>query len=541
VTQAPCISGDRQTGVRPLFLSLLLIAVAAAYLRLHNLVPLDRGIQFLQDYDEAVWGTTAQLMLQGFLPYRDFFATLPPAAIYLLAGVLRLVNVTWGSAVGLMATRYASVIYGLATVAVIYLVGCQLAGRRVGLLAAGLLALDGMVVGMDRRAMLEPPLNLFSALAVLAYLSVFEGASGDRRGQRVAVLAGLLSAVAALSKTPGFVAVVALITVSLLRRRLREAVIIAVSFAFGWTLLSGPFLLLCPDDFLKQVYFFQLLRPADGIIRRVARLYDMWHYPSAWLTVRAGLVGGLLLVWLVVWRGEARRWLVVLAWAAYTMLLIMANGSYWPQYYVQLAVPLSLLGGGLLEARLRSLWPRRGTAGRCGQMTVGVVALVVILGVGGATGWIAHQLTDTAMMLERVSPVYADVAAYLRQSTDPKDAVLVFEPNYTFLSSRPLAGASPGTWFVDSYGEMLYRNLGILERPLLALVGDVFAGTEGDLQETFWRAPAQEQVLAAFDRAEYVIVDGRARYQLAPQTLATIKARSTEVWAAGSASVRRRR
>ena len=89
--------------------------------------------------------------------------------------------------------------------------------------------------------------------------------------------------------------------------------------------------------------------------------------------------------------------------------------------------------------------------------------------------------------------------------------------------------------------EMLYGNLGIQERPLLALVGDVFAGTEGDLQETFWRAPAQDQVLAAFDRAEYVVVDGRARYQLAPQTLATIKARSTEEWAAGPASVRRRR
>ena len=535
------MSRDRQKGARAVFFALLLIAVAAAYLRLHNLVPPDRGLQFLQDYDEAVWDTTAQLMLQGFLPYRDFFATLPPVGIYLLAGVLRLVNVTWGSAVGLMATRYASVIYGLATVAVTYLVGCRLASRRVGLLAAGLLALDGMVVGMDRRAMLEPPLNLFSAMAVLSYLSVFEGASGDRRGRHVAVLTGLLSAVAALSKTPGFVVVVALITVSLLRRRLWEMAIIAVSFAIGWALLSIPFLLQCPDDFIKQVYFFQFLRPADGVVHRVVRLYDMWHYPSAWLTVRTGLVGGLLLVWLIVWRGEARRWLVVLAWATYTMLLIMANGSYWPQYYVQLAVPLSLLGGGLLEARLRFLWPRRGTAGRYGLMTVGVLALVMILGVGGAAGRIAHQLTDTARMLEQVSPVYADVAAYLRQNTDPKDAVLVFEPNYTFLSSRPLAGASPGTWFVDSYGEMLYGNLGIQERPLLALVGDVFAGTEGDLQETFWRAPAQDQVLAAFDRAEYVVVDGRARYQLAPQTLATIKARSTEEWAAGPASVRRRR
>jgi len=94
------------------FLILILIMALAVYLRLYNLLPVERGLQFLQDYDEAVWDSTAQLMLQGYLPYRDFFATLPPVGIYLLAGVLRLVNVPWGNGVGFMATRYASVIYG---------------------------------------------------------------------------------------------------------------------------------------------------------------------------------------------------------------------------------------------------------------------------------------------------------------------------------------------------------------------------------------------------------------------------------------------
>ena len=116
------------------FLSLLLIAALAVYLRLHNLLPLERGVQFLQDYDEAVYDTTAQLMLQGHLPYRDFYATVPPVGIYLKAGVLRLVNVLWGDGAGFMATRYASVLYGLATVAVTggatgRPAGCGVAGR----------------------------------------------------------------------------------------------------------------------------------------------------------------------------------------------------------------------------------------------------------------------------------------------------------------------------------------------------------------------------------------------------------------------------
>ncbi|HUT15874.1 MAG TPA: glycosyltransferase family 39 protein [Anaerolineae bacterium] len=523
------------------FLSLLLIAALAAYLRLHNLLPLERGVQFLQDYDEAVYDTTAQLMLQGHLPYRDFFATVPPVGIYLKAGVLRLVNVPWGSGAGFVATRYASVVYGLVTVVAVYLVARRLAGRPAGLVAAGLLAVDGLVIGMDRRATLETPVNLFSILAVLAYLLAFERTHDDAKGQRLVVLAGFLSALAALAKSSGPVVVVTLLTVSLMRRRLREAAIIAVSFGLSWMALCAHFLLQCPGDFVRQVYFLQLLRPVDGIVSRAVRLSGIWNYAQAWLTVRTGLVGALLLGLLVIRRRDARPWLVVLVWMGYTLALITGHWAYWAQYYVQLAVPLSLLGGGLLDARIRPDWRCSRAASSSRRVTLGALALLVMLVAGWATGAIAHQCADMTRMLAQVSPVYTEIAAYLRQNAGPDDPILVFEPNYTFLASRPPAGEEPGRFFVDSYGGMLYTNLGIQERPLLVLVGDMLAGTRGDLQRTFWRAPAQEQVLAAFDRAEYVIVDGRARYQLAPQTLATIKARSTEVWAAGFASVRRRR
>ena len=97
-------------------MALLAILALAAFLRLYNLIPVERGLRALQDYDEAVWDGSAQLLLQGYLPYRDFFATLPPMGIYMLAAVLRLVYVPWGSGLGLMATRYASVTYVLISV-----------------------------------------------------------------------------------------------------------------------------------------------------------------------------------------------------------------------------------------------------------------------------------------------------------------------------------------------------------------------------------------------------------------------------------------
>ncbi len=521
-------------------LILILIIALAAFLRLHNLLPIERGLQFLQDYDEGVWDSTAQLMLQGYVPYRDFFATLPPVGIYLLAAVLRLVNQPWGNGVGFMATRYASVAYGLGTIAVVFLIGRKLGGWPTGLLAAALLSVDGMVIGMDRRVMLEPPLNLFSALAVLTYYFACERPHAGRQGQRLAVLAGFLSAIAALSKTPGLLVALALLTVSLLRRRFREAALIAAGFGLSWILLSAYFLLRCPGDFLKQVYFFQLLRPADGITRWSTRLYDIWHYASAWHTVRVGLAGALLLGLVALWRSEARRWLVILAWTGYTLGMILLNKSYWPQYYVQLAVPLSLLGGGLIDRRAWPEWSFAGATVRLRQLPLGSVVFVAILLTGLIGGAAASQYTGMKSMLARTSPAYTEVADYLRHNSTTADRILVFEPNYTFLASRPPAGVQEARFLVDSYGEMLYTNLGIEGRSLPALVTSVLSREESELQQTFWREPAQEQVLAAFEQAQYVIVDGRARYQLRPETLAAIQALSAELFAAGPASLRAR-
>ena len=518
----------------------LLIIVLAAYLRLHNLVPVQRGLLWLQDYDEAVWDSTAQLLLQGYMPYRDFFATLPPAGIYLLAGVLRLVYVPWGSGVGLMATRYASVVYGLVSVVLAYLTGRKLAGQAAGLVAAGLLAVDGMVISMDRMAMLEPPLNLFSLAAVMVYLYVFDQTQDSTQGKRLAMLAGVLAALAALVKTQGMVMILALLTVSLLRRRLWEALNIVLGFGLAWLGLSAYFLLQCSEGFLRQVYFFQFLRPADGVVNRLSRLYDIWHYEQTWLTVRLGIVGGLLIGLQAIRHREARPWWIVLTWAGYTMALIIANSSYYPQYYVQLAVPLCLLGGGLLDARmwLGKLW--HAVPGWIPKLTLGNVALIAILGLGIVSGQLPRQPRGIAKMLGQMDATYINLADYIRQHSAQDARVLVFEPNYTFLASRPPAGAQPGRFIVDSYGEMLYLNLGIQDKSLLSLTKAVLTGKKYKLQPMFWDKPAQVHTLAAFERAEYVVIDGRARYQLEPQTLAAMQARSTEVFASGVASLRKR-
>jgi len=521
---------------------LLFILVLASCARLSNLIPVERGLLARQDYDEGVWDTTAQLWLQGYMPYRDFFATLPPVGIYLLASVLRLVYVPWGSGLGLMATRYASVVYGLTTIALVYRLGRRLGGTMTGLVAAAVLAVDAMVIGVDRLAMLEPPLNLFSVLAVSTYVFAFEKGPGERQGLGWGGATGVLCALAALSKTPALTVMLALVTISLLRRRWQEVVVMAVGFALAWTALSAPFLLRCPDQFLRQVYLFQLLRPADGVLNRMTRFYQLWHSTGAWTTVRLGVAGSLCVVLVAARRIEAGGWWIVVAWAGYTLLLIVANRSYFPQYYAQLAVPLSLLAGGLCDARISSILKAILTSERLPRLSgaAGWLPLLTATIIGLSSGALVRQYHDVVCLVAQTDATYVQVADALRQQSSPHAQVLAFEPNYTFLSSRRPAGEQATRFFVDTYGGMLYTNLGIESQPLSQLTRGALDSTRPELQATFWRQPAQHAALASFEQADFVVLDGRARYQLRPQTLLAIQAQSAQLFSFGIAGVRRR-
>ena len=67
---------------------LLTILGGAGYARLWHLTPPEAGIDYAPDTDEGAYAFSAQLMLQGHWPYRDFFATLPPGGLYLFSAVL---------------------------------------------------------------------------------------------------------------------------------------------------------------------------------------------------------------------------------------------------------------------------------------------------------------------------------------------------------------------------------------------------------------------------------------------------------------------
>jgi len=511
---------------------LLSILAGAAALRLGGLTPAERGLDFAADTDEGAYAFSAQLLLAGELPYRDFFATLPPLALYLFAGVQAPFARPWGSLAGFMALRYASVAYGLATILAVYGIGRRLGGRAAGLLAAALLAGDGIVAAQDRRAMLEAPMNLLSALAVLAYLRGMEQA----RGGKWPALAGALSAAAVMVKSPASVVPLVLVGMTLARRRWAELWPLLAGGVGTGLLLAGPFLWLCPDAFLKQVYAFQMARPPDGLQGAGARLRDIWNQPAAWLTVRAGLLGAAIGLW-GLWRKPARAgWLLIAAWAGGTALLLLSSPSYWTTYFAPLAPPLAILGGGLLAGAGDAASP--GVV-RSPLWRFAPAALVLAFAVWAGLH-LPVQAAGVRRQLSFSKPAFGEVMRYLRARADD-GAVLATDPLYAMVASRPQARGAGRPWMPDSYGGMLYRNSGLADKSWAEVWR--MRGSGGDLAQTerlFALQPAQSDVLAAFEEAGYVVVDRRARRQWTPATLGEIEARSVEVLRVDDVSLRER-
>jgi 4-amino-4-deoxy-L-arabinose transferase-like glycosyltransferase len=527
--------------------ALVLILLLALGLRLYRLVPQGAGLLYAQDADEGVYASTAQLILQGYVPYRDFFTPMPPIAIYLFAIVLRVFYHPWGSATGLMALRYMSVACGIVTVGLTYCAAKVVGGKRAGLLAAAVLAVDGIVVAQDRRAMLEAPTNMYSVLAVLCYLYALHQAWAERldgtiwRKQALLLAAsGFFCTHALLTKGTALAPVLVIALGILLRRRWKEGLWFGGSLLASYLLFSSVFLILCPGEYVKQNYVFHLLRPWDGTAHPLARLTEILGYTWSWTTVRLSILG----VATTLLAGSQVRhrglWLVVLAWAGLMLVLLLTSRTYWATYFSQLAVPLSILAGLLFNDQLDrsrpSMVDRFSAMGRWVWFSLQLVVLVAVLAFSPSRLWL--QYTTTKAALEQVKPAYLEISEYIGQYVPPDAPLLAFETNYTFLSSRRPAGAREGSFFIDSYGEMLYRSLGIPDMS----TRDVFAAWLGQERvgslAVFYRQPAQTEVRRVFDQAPYVVFDGRALKQLTPETTEYIRVRSESLESAHGADLR---
>ena len=453
--------------------------------RFSLLLPDAAGRLPASDYDEMVYFSGASLIAQGQLPYRDFFLAHPPLADFFYAGLLRLSGLRTGNLNGFLLNRWGEIGLGLASVIAVFWVGSQIWRRSrggaawlPGLAAAWLYALDARASDV---ATLETPANFLGLVGLGCCLEGERRNSGGWKEGRWWLVGGILIALSTLCKVPGVALLLAVGLYLLLERGwarlgwLTGGVVAGAGVVLGGLGLAG----VGPGEILRQIIFFQFLRPAEG--RGKEQIGRMADDPPSLLTFAvAALALIVLAVGLIAVRRlgrEAGRWLLPILWSVPLVAIFSLGKSFHPWYYVQWAAPLALLGGGLFAPALwQNLSPHwKGWPIGLRRSLIGLVGVGVLVALPlGWSQWEASRQVE-------YDRVYRPTAEVLQTGA----AGLVFDPGYSFMAGLPPVRL-PGDnkFLVDSAGYMTYLNLDIDRRGWGQLLGgttgrtpsEVFAG-----------------------------------------------------------------
>lgn len=352
------------------------------------------GLPDLYHPDEPRIVERAVRFHQGDLNPRFF--NWPSLYMYVMAGVYGLVfGASSGGVAGAFARdpalfylvgRLVTVLFGTATVAVLYFTGRLAYGPVVGILAAALLAVDLLHVRDSHWVTTDVPLAFLVALATLYALRYW------RSGRRIdAGAAGLVAGLATSMKYPGGLAFLGLVVAhALLRpaepawRRVvgRDTVRAAGLGAVGFV-LGTPFALLTPIAFVRgvldevrEVNTVQFGNEADvpGYLFHLAYSLPQAMGWPLYLLALAGLVWALA-------RREARETILV-AFAVPYVLVIVTWSSRFERYVIPLLPCLTLLAAAVVVRGVGwlSKRPRRVAGPRPALVLAGVAALLVAPG-----------------------------------------------------------------------------------------------------------------------------------------------------------------
>lgn len=481
-------------------LALALITGVGLALRLVWLWPPTQGVIQAPYDDEGVYVMAAQLLRQGYLPYRDFFFAHPPLGILMLTPAVSVAFTPWGSALSFGLARLLVAVMGAATVPLAGLTAARLWGPTGGLIAAGLLAIDPASVANSRHILLDVPMGLLLAAALLAATAREDRPLGP-------LLSGLLAGLAALVKVQALGLGLALVLVQAWRRRPRPLLLTLAGLILAGAAVLPLGLAAGLDRVLRQVILFQVARPGDGLATLAERLAALLA-PGGLLLGLVGAGCGLACAW----RGGGRTTLgsvaPVLLWVAAGLAGFLLSRSFYAHYTSQLMPGLAVLAGGIATA----LPPAEPNP----RVNVAVAAPLLL-----ALMLIAPALW--AATAPRPDSVFVTVARYVADAAPAGWPVLTTDAQFNFLASRALP-LTDGGLLVDSYGQLVYSGLGLDRGDAIgALQGAFEAGRGATVNEIMWRPAAQALLRQHMSAADLVVVHAVGRGRLTPETQAWLE------------------
>lgn len=411
--------------------------------------------------DHGVFAVAAKGILNGQLPYVDFWEVKPPAVYYVYALALAL----FGESVTALRL-FDLIVMGLTFIS-LYLLGARLAGPRVGLWALLILAAlyyrQAFWVPFENDAIAMLPMTLAALFAVRAG----DARPGSREALWYALGAGAFGAAAFWFKYPFALVSVALAAAHLIRRYpvRRQAIgAEAAAFALGNVLVLGGVVVWLHFAGILD----DMIETARVTVTYTTLAYDLGEFMRTMkepiLSQLSLLNMGWVLLLVARWPfsgedkpGHGRRWAVIWLWLLAGAAIMLTQAKGYAYHWQPMLPPLALLAAESVDVLLarftRWLSSRRATAV---YRLAALVAAAGFIAFTASTTWddTWRYLTGRETQLDYYSRLWtgpalaADslrVADYVRERT-PSDASLYifgFRPEVYFMS-----GMMPPTRFM---------------------------------------------------------------------------------------------
>jgi hypothetical protein len=380
------------------------------------------------------------------LPYEDFIFVHPPGIVLLTSPVALLGTLGLGYGEAFVVARWMAVTVAAVNVLLIGRLAFRWRGAPAALLAALLYATFPPAVRHENSTLIEPFLNL----AVLTAAGIWLKKEGDERSRLDLAVAGLAFGVLPAFKLYGGVLLLTALLAGSFMRPLRDRLLLVASAGLGFTLVSAFFALQAgPPEFVRQVFLAQLSRPSGdvgggeiaGVVDRSAHMFQWGPLAVprfADIVPLAGLAALALVLVIAAWawrtgESQGRFWSVA---GVLTVCAFLVSPSYYDQYPIFLAVPVSLLAGAAMSEVLRHRSWR--------TISLAVLAGVLVIPVANS------------VRVEFSQSYRSEVASTInRHATD--GACLYADPaNLAIAADRLPPETGDGRILVDPFGELLY-------------------------------------------------------------------------------------
>jgi len=295
------------------------------------------------DWDESTFILFGQHILNGGLPYVDFFDVKPPLLFYFYAGAIKVFGAT------IPAVRVAGALCVFVAASACYFLGRHMWGRMAGLFA-GILCISGMSVGSGMATMSETV--AMAPLMTWAYLVIAENRrswtmflAGACMGAAVLIRSNL--AYACLFSAPG----VLYILFEDKRGISRRALFYALGGVCVLLLTLYPFY---ARDGLGDLYRAVVRIPMEGMKGAVStasmrRLVRTWNHNLDLLMVLS--LCGLQLCFTQI-KGRSSEFykslILIISFTVGIVLSFTGGRTVYTHYFIQIIPVLALLGGYLL-------------------------------------------------------------------------------------------------------------------------------------------------------------------------------------------------